>query len=123
MCSVLWIVAMMASACSKQEEPELKCVKAQYLMPYCSFEDRPISYVQLLEPSVEASAYADGDSTYYYAAIVDLPRVLQKENTIFYLSYYVDKKKANAAKPILCPALLPYTNLLICKEANTIGCR
>lgn len=107
----LTLLLAIFSSCNN-EDSNIHCAKVQYLTEYCS-EDKPLHLVRFLKSNSYATSISDRDSISYLAAIIDLPKNVQKTDTTFYLSFHYDKSLAKNHKPKICQAMFTSVNILV----------
>jgi hypothetical protein len=117
----LIVIATFLSSCKNQHDDDL-CVKVHYVSEYCA-EQKPLHLVRFLEPNRYASSSTDHDSTVYWAAMIDLPKGVQKTDSTFYMYFHYNKKLAKSRKPSICQALFSTVNILVCDMVTIDPCK
>ena len=100
------------------------CLKAKYIMTYCR-SDKPLHVVEFLVPTnygtkVESQ---NPDSTHYLAAILELPKSVQKKDTTFFMSVRYDDKIQNITESYPCEAIHTKLKILVCNEVSFESCQ
>lgn len=74
--------------------------------------------VTLIKPKSDATR--TGESV-YEMALLNVPKMYQVRDKVFYVSYHYD---AEAAKPesVACLAIFGNVNVFVCDAANETGC-
>ncbi|MBC7417021.1 MAG: hypothetical protein H7325_02560 [Pedobacter sp.] len=109
--ALVFIVALLGS-CKKNDE---KCIQVKYVMGYCP--KTGASLVTLTNPNSDATH--SGNS--YEMALLNVPKVYQVRDKVFYVSYHYDEDKSKLDL-VACPAIFGNVNVFVCDAANETSC-
>lgn len=106
-----------------QSTDDSTCLRAKFISNYCP-ADKPLHLIQFLSPTDLATAYKSqtSDTTYYLAAVLDLPESLQHADTEFYIESHYDQAAETKYRPTVCQAIFSPVKIIVCDVASKQSC-
>lgn len=106
-----------------QSTDDSTCLRAKFITNYCP-ADKPLHLIQFLEPTELATTYKSqtSDSTYYLAAVLDLPESVQHPETEFYIKSHYNQAAEAKFQPMACEAIFIPVKIIVCDIASKQSC-
>ncbi|MEO6287043.1 MAG: hypothetical protein ABIN80_06240 [Dyadobacter sp.] len=124
---LVFLLSVAALSCTDEavdNADHADCVRAKFIANYC-VSDKPLHLIQFLEPTDLATAQKSqtSDSTFYLAAVLDLPDSVQKIGAVFYMKFHFDQDAENKYRPKICQAVFSPVKILVCDSVSSQFCQ
>jgi hypothetical protein len=121
------LVLGVALSCTDEpvnKETDFECLPAKFVARYCSANEG-LSFVAFLKPTALATQVDvdNSDSTKYVAALLDLPKSVQRIDTTFYIKVRRDPERESKIVINTCPAIYTKVNILVCEGLSPQSCQ